>query len=144
MVTLAQKQSYHSISNQHDIGSFAIYCCCPIAVLGDRGIEYAVPVAVDLAFDLRVFKGGQLQWRGCKGTVRLAEYRFIKDAGMDPNGSAFRSFACQVDLNSIPRYYIANGQCLGKAVSFAVKLNAIFPDREVVFLLQRQINADKS
>ena len=113
MAALGQIQSYHGVADLHNLCSLTVYCCDPVAVLGDGGVENAVPVAVDGAFDTVGFKGGELQRGSAENLMGGTESVFVHDCCIDVDSPGFACFAGEFDLHHIAHLHIAYAEHLG-------------------------------
>ena len=77
MSTFRQKNAAHCFTDQDNIGFFSVHIGGPVAILGDRGIEHTVPVAIDCAGDLCILEACQLQRGGGEPIVTLTEQLLV-------------------------------------------------------------------
>ena len=116
----------------------------PVAVLGDGGVQQAVPVAGDGTGKTGGREVGQLQNGPVQNLISLPECGLIQNGGADEHGTGFIGIAGQRHIHHIAHPYLAHRQHLGKTVGLTVKLVAVEPHSKIVALTQIQINAHKS
>ena len=140
-----QGDAHHGVADQYDLSRGAVYGGGPVAVLGDGGVEQAVPVAVDGAFYIGGFKAGQLQSGLGQHIIGLAEGFLVQNGGGHLQSAVFLSLAGEAHCNGIPGQHIAHRKHLRQAVALGVQLCAVVQHGKAVLFGQvGQINAEQT
>ena len=115
----------HTIADKNDISFASIYICAPVAVLRHGGVEQAVAVTMDRAYNVCVREGADFPNRCGQNVIALSEGDFVQNPCLDGHIAFFICFAGKADLHKVAGDYIGNSDALRNGVGFVEQFLSI-------------------
>ena len=116
----------------------------PVAVLGNGGIEQAVPVAVNDPLHTGIAELCKPKYGACHPVIAFLEYRLVQYGGSHCHIAFFSRVTQHPHLNDIPRAHILHRQHLGQADNLPVQIHIVDAHHKVVALRKIQPDTGKA
>lgn len=144
--TLRKVQTHHGVANQHGLYRLTVHRCLPVSVLGDGGVENAVPVTGDGSLNPGIFKRSHIQSGRIQDLISLPENCIINHGGAQINGAALVGGTAEADLHLFAGGNGADAEHLGQGIALGVQsgLAAVEINGEIVPLALIQVEAEQT